>query len=188
VYKILNRKKRKHCSDQCAYTSSYGVKSWILGSYISTNATVNIVCCGKTPLYCWCLFSSLVLSRVSQPGFRETLGSARDLDWKNKHRFLNLLAKINRSTKKYHSLLKIALTIIIGLLYLQLTDRANVPLQGYRYRGSLRPENYFKGSFRVKRLRKAGLECRFCVMCPYWLSCTLWKRCSSVCITNDVRN
>jgi len=33
---------------------------------------------------------------------------------KNKHRFLNLLAKINRSTEKYHSLLKRALTI--GLL------------------------------------------------------------------------
>jgi hypothetical protein len=46
---------------------------------------------------------------------------------KNKHRFLNFLAKINRSTEKYHSLLKRALTIIIGLLYLQLTDQANVP-------------------------------------------------------------
>jgi hypothetical protein len=71
---------------------------------------------------------------------------------KNKHRFLDLLAKINRSTEKYNSLLKIALTIIIGLLYLQLTDHANVPLQGYRCRGSLRPENYFKGSSRVKTL------------------------------------
>jgi hypothetical protein len=40
---------------------------------------------------------------------------------------LNLLAKINRSTEKYHSLLKRALAIIIGLLYLQLTDHANVP-------------------------------------------------------------
>jgi hypothetical protein len=46
---------------------------------------------------------------------------------KNKHCFLNLLAKINRSTEKYHSLLKRAFTIIIGLLYLQLTDHANVP-------------------------------------------------------------
>jgi hypothetical protein len=43
-------------------------------------------------------------------------GSARDRDCKkNKHRFLNLLAKINRSTEKYHSLLKTALTIIIVL-------------------------------------------------------------------------
>jgi hypothetical protein len=47
---------------------------------------------------------------------------------KNKHRFLNLLAKVNRSTEKYHSLLKRALAVIIGLLYLQLTDHANVPL------------------------------------------------------------
>jgi hypothetical protein len=46
---------------------------------------------------------------------------------KNKHRFFDLLAKINRFTEKYHSLLKRALTIIIGLLYLQLTDHANVP-------------------------------------------------------------
>jgi hypothetical protein len=46
---------------------------------------------------------------------------------KNKHRFLNLLAKINISTEKYNSLLKRAFTIIIGLLYLQLTDHANVP-------------------------------------------------------------
>jgi hypothetical protein len=52
-------------------------------------------------------------------------GSARDRDWKKKS-FLNLLAKINRSTEKYHCLLKRALTIIIGLLYLQLTDHANV--------------------------------------------------------------
>jgi hypothetical protein len=41
--------------------------------------------------------------------------------------FFNLLAKINRATEKYNSLLKRALTIIIGLLYLQLTDHANVP-------------------------------------------------------------
>jgi hypothetical protein len=46
---------------------------------------------------------------------------------KNKHRFLNLLAKINRSTEKYHSPLKRALTVIVGLLCLQLTDHANVP-------------------------------------------------------------
>jgi hypothetical protein len=45
---------------------------------------------------------------------------------KKEHRFLNL-AKINRSTEKYNSLLKKALTLIIGLLYLQLTDHANVP-------------------------------------------------------------
>jgi hypothetical protein len=46
---------------------------------------------------------------------------------KKKHRFLKLLAKINRPTEKYYSLLKRALAIIIGLLYLQLTDHANVP-------------------------------------------------------------
>jgi hypothetical protein len=46
---------------------------------------------------------------------------------KKQHRCLNLLAKINRSTEKYHYLLKRALTIIIGLLYLQPTDQANVP-------------------------------------------------------------
>jgi hypothetical protein len=71
------------------------------------------------------------------------------------------LAKINRSTEKYHSLLKRALTIIIGLLYLQLTDHANVPRAVdifFLCRGSLRPENYFKGSSRVNRLRKAELE------------------------------
>jgi hypothetical protein len=56
-----------------------------------------------------------------------TRGSARDRDWKNKHSFLNMLAKINRSTEKYHSLLKRALTINIGLLFLQFTDHANVP-------------------------------------------------------------
>jgi hypothetical protein len=60
-----------------------------------------------------------------------TRGSARDHDWKKINiLFLNLLAKINRSTEKYHSLLKRALTIIIiiiGLLYLQLTDHAYVP-------------------------------------------------------------
>jgi hypothetical protein len=49
---------------------------------------------------------------------------------KNKHRFFlklraNKLAKINRFTEKYHSLLKRALTIIIGLLYLELTEHAN---------------------------------------------------------------
>jgi hypothetical protein len=56
-------------------------------------------------------------------------GSARERDWKKKTIFLNLLAKINRSTEKYHFLLKRALTIIIiiGLLYLKLTDHANVP-------------------------------------------------------------
>jgi hypothetical protein len=72
---------------------------------------------------------SIVYIRVSQPGFREmSLGIPRKIVIeKNKHRFLNLLAKINRSTEKYHSLLKRALTIIIGLLYLQLTDHANVP-------------------------------------------------------------
>jgi hypothetical protein len=74
-------------------------------------------------------------SRVSQPGIRGTLGF-REMSLgvpreivieKNKHRFLNMLAKINRSTDKQHSLLKRELTIIIGLLYVQLTDHANVP-------------------------------------------------------------
>jgi hypothetical protein len=89
-------------------------------------------------------------------------GSARDRDWKKiKHSFFNLLAKINRSKEKYHSLLKRALTIIIGLLYLQLTDHANVPwavdiiifIQGF-------PETLklFQGFLQGKRLRKAGLH------------------------------
>jgi hypothetical protein len=83
-------------------------------------------------------------------------GSARDCDWKkNKHRFLNLLAKINRSTENYHSLLKRALTII-GLLYLQLTDHANVPwvvdiifMQGF-------PDTWklFQGFLLVKKIEK----------------------------------
>jgi hypothetical protein len=60
---------------------------------------------------------------VFTPGFINR-GSARDRDLKkNKHSFLNLI----RSTEKHHSLLKRALTVIIGLLYLQLTDHANVP-------------------------------------------------------------
>jgi hypothetical protein len=57
-----------------------------------------------------------------------SLGFPREIVIEKKHRFFNLLAKINRSTEKYHSPLKRALTIIIGLLYLQLTDHANVPL------------------------------------------------------------
>jgi hypothetical protein len=83
-------------------------------------------------------------------------GSARGSDWK-KNRFLNLLVKINRSTeKKYHSLLKTALTIIIGLLYLQLTDHANVPwavdiffMQGF-------PETWklFQGFLQGKKIEK----------------------------------
>jgi hypothetical protein len=62
-------------------------------------------------------------------GFREmSLGVPWEIVIeKNKHLFLNLLAKINRSTEKYNYLLKRALTIIIVLLYLQLTDHANVP-------------------------------------------------------------
>jgi hypothetical protein len=77
----------------------------------------------------------IFLLLLYKPGFRGTLGF-RDMSLgvpreivieKNKHRFFILLAKINRSTEKYHSLLKRALTIIIGLLYLQLTDHANVP-------------------------------------------------------------
>jgi hypothetical protein len=74
-------------------------------------------------------------TRVSQPAFRRTIGFCemslrvpREIVIeKNKHRFFNLLAKINRSTKKYNSLLKRALTIIIGLLYLQFIDHDNVP-------------------------------------------------------------
>jgi hypothetical protein len=66
-------------------------------------------------------------TRVSQPGFRGTL-EFRERSWLKKiNSFFNLLAKINRSTEKYHSLLKRALTIIIVLLYLQLTDHAKVP-------------------------------------------------------------
>jgi hypothetical protein len=42
---------------------------------------------------------------LSNTGFLNR-GSARDRDEKTKNRFLNLLAKINRSTEKYHSLLK----------------------------------------------------------------------------------
>jgi hypothetical protein len=49
------------------------------------------------------------------------------IEKKNKYIFFKLLAKINRSTEKYHSLLNRALTIIIGLLCQQLTDHANVP-------------------------------------------------------------
>jgi hypothetical protein len=76
---------------------------------------------------------------------------------KNKHRFLSLLAKINRSTEKYNSLLKRALTIIIGLLYLQLTDHVNVPwaidiiifMQGF-------PETWklFQGFLQGKKIEK----------------------------------
>jgi hypothetical protein len=51
----------------------------------------------------------------------------REIVIEKKNRILNLLAKINRSTEKYHSILKRALKSIIGLLYLQLTDHAKVP-------------------------------------------------------------
>jgi hypothetical protein len=54
-----------------------------------------------------------------------SLGVPREIVIK-KNSFLNL-AKINRSTEKYHFLLRRSLTIIIGLLYLQLTAHANVP-------------------------------------------------------------
>jgi hypothetical protein len=83
---------------------------------------------------------------------------------KNKHRFLNLLAKINRSTEKYNSLLKRALTITIGLLYLQLTDHVNVPwavditifMQGFPetwklFQGFLQGKKIEKGWFRRYR-------------------------------------
>jgi hypothetical protein len=52
-------------------------------------------------------------------GVREmSLGVPREVvTEKNIHRFLNLLAKINRSTEKYNSLLKRALTIIISTTY-----------------------------------------------------------------------
>jgi hypothetical protein len=48
-------------------------------------------------------------------------GSAKIVIEKNKHIFFNLFAKINRSTEKYHSLLKTAFTIIVGLLLITLT-------------------------------------------------------------------
>jgi hypothetical protein len=44
------------------------------------------------------------------------------------------LAKINRSAEKYNFLVKRALTIIVGLLYLQLTDHANVSCRLYQRR------------------------------------------------------
>jgi hypothetical protein len=85
------------------------------------------------------------------------------IEKKTKHRFLNLLAKINRSTEKYHSLHKRALTIVIGLLYLQLTDHANVPWavditifkQGF-------PETWklFQGFLQGKKIEKGW--CRWC--------------------------
>jgi hypothetical protein len=87
-------------------------------------------------------------------------GSARDRDWKkNKHRFLNLLAKINRSTENYNSLLKTALTIIIGLLYLQLSDHANVTWAVHIIFMQGLPDNWklFKGFLQGKKLGKAGL-------------------------------
>jgi hypothetical protein len=106
-----------------------------------------------------CMKCPMAWIRVSQPGFREmSLGVPREiLIEKNKHPFLNLLDKINRSTEKYHSLLKTALTIIIGLLYLQLTDHANVPwpvdiiifMQGF-------PETWklFQGFLQGKKIEK----------------------------------
>jgi hypothetical protein len=54
-------------------------------------------------------------------------GVPREIVIEKKNTSFFNLAKINRSTEKYHSLLKRALTIIIGLLYLQLTNHANVP-------------------------------------------------------------
>jgi hypothetical protein len=80
-------------------------------------------------------YYSMYYCRVSQPGFRGTIGflemslgvPRENVIKKINIVFLNLLDKINRSTEKYHSLLETALTIIIGLLYLRLTDHANVP-------------------------------------------------------------
>jgi hypothetical protein len=97
-------------------------------------------------------------------------GSARDRDWKkNKRRFLNLLAKINRSTEKYNSLLKRALTIIIWLLYLQLTDHSNVPwavdiiifMQGF-------PETWklFQGFLQGKKIEKGRVTCYTAFVLP----------------------
>jgi hypothetical protein len=90
-------------------------------------------------------------------------GSARYRDWKkNKHRFLNLLAKINRSTENYHSLLKRALTIIIGLLYLQLTDHANVPWAVDTIIFIKRfPESWklFQGFLQGKKIEKGCVTC-----------------------------
>jgi hypothetical protein len=86
-------------------------------------------------------------------------GSARDRDrgGTTQKELANKLAKINRSTEKYHSLLERALAIIIGLLYLKLTDYANVPwavdiiifMQGF-------PETWklFQGFLQGKKIEK----------------------------------
>jgi hypothetical protein len=93
---------------------------------------------------------------------------------------LNLLAKINRSTEKYHSLLKRALTIIIGLLYLQLTDHANVPwavgiiifMQGF-------PETWklFQGFLQGKKIEKGcSMACGKMIICRYAITYNpLWQ-------------
>jgi hypothetical protein len=96
-----------------------------------------------------------------------SLGVPREIvtEKKNEHSFSNLLAKINKSSEKYHSLLKRSLTIIIGLLYLQLTDHANVPsavdiiifMQGFPetwklFQGFLQGKKIEKGWFREGNL------------------------------------
>jgi hypothetical protein len=104
-------------------------------------------------LFCWC-----------RPGFfnrgsAEPCGSARDRDWKKKTSFFELVSQNKQIHRKILSTQR-ALTVIIGLLYLQLTDHVNVPWAVdiiFLCRGSLRPEIYFKGSSRVKRLRKADV-------------------------------
>jgi hypothetical protein len=92
-----------------------------------------------------------------------SLGVPWEIVIKKKNKlFFNLLAKINRSTEKYHSLLKRVFTIIIVLLYLQLTDHTNVPwavdiiifMQGFPetwklFQGFLQGKNIEKGCSRI---------------------------------------
>jgi hypothetical protein len=59
-------------------------------------------------------------------GFSTGVSIELAIEKKNKHRFLNLLAKINIHRKISFSTQK-SVDNFIGLLYLQLTDHANVP-------------------------------------------------------------
>jgi hypothetical protein len=103
-------------------------------------------------------------------------GSARDRNWKKKHRFLNLLAKINRSTEKHHSLLKRALTVIIALLYLQLTEHANVPwavdiiifMQGFPQTWKL-----FQGFLQGKKIEKGCVPLKTRSLLRQYSTCKL---------------
>jgi hypothetical protein len=138
--------------------------SWLLNNYEYTY--FKEVSCLVTSHYSLCvtmLYFTSRWARVSQLGFREmSVGIPREIVIeKNKHLFLNLVAKINRYTEKYHSLLKRALTIIIRLLYLQLTDHANLPqavditifMQGF-------PETWklFQGFLQGKKIEKAAIS------------------------------